>query len=166
MVEAPLTHIFMIGQGACHCLFSLYRQPILRLYITKNKSLFNYLTYKIKNHWCSNDAHFQDWAGSISLSLWPLKAANTSPMHNKEQITFQLPDLQDWKLLTLHWGSFWRSARERVIVSLGLKYGQYLICDHFHPTATLITNHARPKIIEMPLSMIFRMGQRVCLSCF
>jgi len=104
--NAPLTLIFMIGQGACHCLFSLYRQPILRLCITKNKSLFNYLTYKTKNCWGSVDAHFQDWAGSMSLSVWPLKAANTSLMHNKEQITFQLSDLHDEKSLTLCWRSF------------------------------------------------------------
>jgi len=44
IVDAPLTVIFVIRQGACHCLFCLNRQPILRLCISKNKSLFNYLT--------------------------------------------------------------------------------------------------------------------------
>jgi len=43
MVDAQLTLIFMIGQEVCRCLLSLYRQPILRLCITKKKSLFNYI---------------------------------------------------------------------------------------------------------------------------
>jgi len=41
----------------------------------------------------------------MSHSLLSLKAANTSVMQNSDQITFQLPCLQDQKLLTLYWCS-------------------------------------------------------------
>jgi len=41
------------------------------------------------------DDDFQDLAGSMLLSLWPLKAAITSLMHKKQQTTLQFPDLQN-----------------------------------------------------------------------
>ena len=40
------------------------------------------------------------------LSLLPIQAANTSVRHNSNQVTVQLPDLQDHKLLTLPRPSF------------------------------------------------------------
>jgi len=47
------------------------------------------------------DAHFQGWAGSVSLSSWPKKAASTVLMYKNDQVTLQLPELQDQILLTL-----------------------------------------------------------------
>jgi len=41
------------------------------------------------------DAHFHDGAGSMSLSLFPITAANTLIMYHNNQIAFELPDLQD-----------------------------------------------------------------------
>jgi hypothetical protein len=45
------------------------------------KSLINYLTYKTKSGSCSVEAQFQNQAGSILMSLLPIKAARTSFMH-------------------------------------------------------------------------------------
>jgi len=52
--------------------------PILWLCLFTTKSHFYYLTYWTKNHGRSIDAHFQDGAGSVLLSLWPIKDAYTS----------------------------------------------------------------------------------------
>jgi len=70
--------------GAVTVLLSLCLQklPICRLCIVVTKSPFNYHTYKTKNHWRSIDAHFQIVAGTVSLYLLPIKAANTSVMLN------------------------------------------------------------------------------------
>ena len=54
------------------------------------------------------------------LSFWPVKAANPTLIHHKGPVTFQLPDLQDWKLLTLRWRSFPEWGKE--CVSLGFCY--------------------------------------------
>jgi hypothetical protein len=61
------------------------------------------------------------------LSLWPLKVATLTIMNNKKQVTFQLPDLQDEKLLTLGWRSCSEGGSERVPSVFGSKGGQYLI---------------------------------------
>jgi len=58
-----------------------------------------------KNHLRSNDAHFQDAVGSISLCHLPIYAANTVIMSNNYQVTGLLPDLQDQKSLLTH--IFW-----------------------------------------------------------
>jgi hypothetical protein len=49
IIADPFAHIFTIGQVACCFLSGLYRQPIHRLCITENTSLFNYMTYRINN---------------------------------------------------------------------------------------------------------------------
>ena len=50
----------------------------------------------------SFDAHFQDRAGSVSLSSWPIKAASAVLMYINNQVTLQLPELQDQISLTLY----------------------------------------------------------------
>jgi hypothetical protein len=69
--------IFRIGQRECCFLFCLYRQPIQWLLTTMTNSLFNYLTYRTINHWCSVDAQFQNGAGRVSISLVCRNEANT-----------------------------------------------------------------------------------------
>ena len=43
---------------------------------------------------------------TVSHHFLPIKAANTSVVHNSDQLTFQVPHLQDRKLLTHQWCSF------------------------------------------------------------
>jgi len=66
----------------------------------------HYPRCKVRNCWHSVDDHSQNWAVSVLLSLLPINAANTSVMHNSEQITVQLPYLQDHKSLRLCWRPF------------------------------------------------------------
>jgi len=71
------------------------------LWITVSKSHPDWLTYKTKNRWLSVDSHFRNAAVTVSISLLPIKAADTLVMDNSEQIAFQLPYLQNTELLTL-----------------------------------------------------------------
>jgi hypothetical protein len=47
------------------------------------------------------DAHFPAVAGTVSLSLFPILAANTVIMHNNHQILSELHDLQNQYLMML-----------------------------------------------------------------
>jgi len=67
------------------------------LYLQDHKSLML--------RWRSVDAHAKNGAVTVLLSLLPIKAANTCVMHNNDQVTGELPYLQDHKLLTLRWCS-------------------------------------------------------------
>jgi len=75
-------------------------------------------------------------------------------MYSNNQIAFELPDLQDQKLLTLRWRSISEWGRECVASSSAYKAGQYRICEWPQPIATQITNEARPKIDDAPLTLI------------
>jgi len=86
-------------------------------------------------------------------------------MYNKEQITFQLPDLQDQNSVMLCWRSLSEWGSKCVAFSFALKYGQYVIYDRLHPITTLITHDARAKIFDTLLTIMFRMGQGACLLC-
>jgi hypothetical protein len=51
-------------------------------------------------------------------------------------------------------------------MSLSYKGGQYSIYDSPQPLTTLITNNAKPEIIDAPLTLIFMMGQGACRFLF
>ena len=91
LVDAWLTPIFTMGQGANHYLFSQQRRPIHWLCTVTTKSHLNYLTYKTKNHWCSIDAHFQNGAASMWLSLLRIKPANTTFVNGHTRLPHQVP---------------------------------------------------------------------------
>jgi len=69
------------------------------------KQNLDYPGCKAKNHWCCVDAHSQNGAITVLRSLLHIKAANTSVMHNMDQITVQFPYLREQRFLTLHWRS-------------------------------------------------------------
>jgi len=68
--------------------------------------LVNYRTYKTTNRERCIDARARNAVVTVLLSLLPMKAANTSVMHKNDQVTGELPYLQDHKSLTLRWRSF------------------------------------------------------------
>ena len=102
-----MTLILRMGQSPYCYLFCLKKLPICQLCLTETRWLFNFHTYKNENRWHSIDGHSHNGAVTVSPSLLLIYAANTSVMLNRNQITIQLPYLQDQKLLTLHWHSFW-----------------------------------------------------------
>jgi len=54
----------------------------------------------------------------------------------------------------LCWRSFPEWGREHVVFSFAYKGGQYLIYEWPQPIATQITQDARPKFIDSPLTLI------------
>jgi len=62
---------------------------------------------KSKIVWPSIDVHFQNWAGSMPVSLCPSKAANTPFMTACNHSQLGLPMMQTQQLLTHSWRSFW-----------------------------------------------------------
>jgi len=94
-----------MGQTVCHFWFCHYRQQMPHLWMSATNCHLDDPGCKAKNRGHSIDPHIQNGAVTVSLSLFPIKAANTLIMHNSEQLTFYLPYLQDQKSWTLCWHS-------------------------------------------------------------
>jgi len=159
IVDTPLTLIFMMGQGAFWFPFHLYRQPILRLWQFATYRPPDYPGYMTKNCWHSIDAHFQDGAGRLLLSLLPIQAANTSFITICNLSPPRLPKIHDQESLTLHWRSFSWWGRETFTVSFAYTGSQYFIYNYLQPIAPQITQDTWSRIVDAPLTLIFKMGQ-------
>jgi len=105
-VDTPLTLISKMGQGGYCNVFYLSKCLIIPLWLYATYRQTDYPGCMTKNCWHCVDAHFQDEVGSVLLWFLSIKAANTLIMYNHGQIDHKLPDLDDLKLLTLHWRSF------------------------------------------------------------
>jgi len=104
-VDAPLTLIFGLWKSACCCYFHFYRLPLSHEWMSATNQNRNY-------PWCTAidwrhcvDGHSQNGAVPVLVYLLPIHGANTSVTHNSDQITVQLPYLQNRKSLTLRWRS-------------------------------------------------------------
>jgi hypothetical protein len=126
IVIAPLTLNDKMEQRACSSLLCPYRQQILWLYITMTNSLFTYLTYGTNNHWHSVDAHSQNGAASVSLSLLLINAAYISFMNVCIQFPLRLPKMQDQYSLTRRWLSVSGLLRECFSLVFDDKGWQYI----------------------------------------
>jgi len=106
IVDAPLTLIFMMGQGGYCNLFCLWRQSIIPLCLTTTYRRCDFPGRMTKNDWHSVDAHFHDAAGRVLQSVLPIKAANNSSMTDYNQLEVWFPRTHDKKSLKLCWRSF------------------------------------------------------------
>jgi len=103
--------------------------------------------------WRSVDTQFHDGAGSILLSLLPIKAANTLFM----TICTLLPPRwlmihdQEWLMLCWCWFS-WRGM-ERFTLSFAYKGSKYFVFDNLQPIAYNITQDRWPRIFDAPLTL-------------
>ena len=88
-----------------------------------------------------------------SLAYLPREAGNSSLIEVCNHAPGILPKMRNLKLLTLIWCSFSRWGRERVTSAFSNEGGQYLSYDYLQPMATLITQDARPKIVDAPLTL-------------
>ena len=79
--------------------------PISHKWISATNQKINYPRCKAKNSSHSTDAHSQNVALTVLLSLLPINTANISVMYNRDQITLQLAYLHDYISLTLRWRS-------------------------------------------------------------
>jgi len=139
-------------------LFCQRRLPLHRLWIALTRSLFNYHAYKTKNRWCSVDAHFQDWAGSLILLFLICKAANTSYMNGCNQSALRLHKMHSQNSLRLYWSSFSEWGSDCVVYSFAKKGRQYAHYGYFRPRHHSITMLTRLKIVDAQLRLIFWMG--------
>jgi len=78
----------------------LYRLPIPGIWMSTIICQLDYPRCKTKNRRHSIDAHVQNGAGSVSLSLLHIKAAYTSFMNVCIQLLLILPKVQHQKSLT------------------------------------------------------------------
>jgi len=83
-----------------------------------------YRRWRTNNRWRSVDAHFQDGVGSVSLSCFVIKAANTMFMAMCNLSPPWLPEIHDQQSLTLRWRSFSGYCRARVCVHFDHYGGQ------------------------------------------
>jgi hypothetical protein len=107
-----------------------------------------------KNRWRSVDAHFHDGAGSVSLSVLPIKEANTSFMTICNLSLHRKPKIHDQESLTLRWRSFSWWGRERFTVSFAYKGSESCVYDYMQPIAPKINQDTWPRIVDAPLTLI------------
>jgi len=106
------------------------------------------------NRGSSADAHCDDGAGSVSLSLLPKMVANTVMMYSNDQIPSKLHDIQNPYSMTLCWCLLSEWGRECVTLAFADTASQYLIYDCLQPITTQITHDAQPKIVQAALMLI------------
>jgi len=145
-------------QRRVHDCFCLEKVSEHRIYTMTHVSRFDYQWWKAKNCWRSVDTHFHEGARSVSLSVFPIEAANTFNIYRNDHIAFDLRDLQDQKLLTLRWRSISEWGSEHKARTFAYKASQYRICEWSQPFAKQITSDARPKIVDTPLTLILRLA--------
>jgi len=103
---------------------------------------------------------------TVSLSLLPVKAANTSGMHKSDQITVELRYLQNHRSLMLHWHSFSEWVCDRVALSFANTCCQYIGYAYEWPNHYVITVLTKPQIIDSRLILILGMGRWLCHCLF
>jgi len=146
----------MLGMGRWPCcyLFCKKKRHIRPLCITMTRSRVKYHTYKTTNHWHSVDAHAKDGAVTVLLSPFTIKVVNTSVMHNNDQVTAELPYLQDHKLLMLCWRSRLEWGGDRVAISIANNSCQYVRYAYQRPCHWWITVLTRSQIVDAMLTLI------------
>jgi hypothetical protein len=80
----------------------------------------------MKNCGHSIDAHFPNVVVTLSISLFPIMAANTLVMDNRKQIASQLNYFQHQKSCTLRWRSFSDCGCYGVDIPFTYKRSQYV----------------------------------------
>ena len=124
IVDTPLTHIFMMGQGGYCNLFCIKWQPKIPLWLTTAYRRCDFPGLMTKNRWCSVDAHFHDGAGRVLQSVLPIKAAKNSFLADYNLLEVWFPRTHDHKLLTLRWRSFSWTGRECMGICFAYKGSQ------------------------------------------
>ena len=159
IVEALLTLIFMMGHGGYCTQFCLETTPKIPLWLATTYGRCDFPGRMTKNRWLSIDAHLHDGAGRVLHSGLPKKAAKNYFMtyYNLSEVWF--PKMDDQISLTLRrrWISW--CGRESIAIGIDYKGQQKYLYDCVQPTEGVIPQGAWPKIIDVPLTLIFMMGQ-------
>jgi len=70
----------------------------------------------------------------------------------------RLPMIHDQQSLTLRWRSFSWWGMEGIAICLAYKASQKFLYDWLQPIGGVISQDSLPKIVDAPLTLIFRMG--------
>jgi len=143
-----------MGQWPCRVPLCLLKLPMRWLCIFATELNGIYHTYMTKIRWRSVDTHFHNGAVTVSLSVFPIKTANTFILNGRSQISTELPYLQDQKSLTLRWRSFSEWDSDRVAICFANKDCEHVGFALQWPIQYSITLLMRPTIIDTPLTLI------------
>jgi len=105
-------------------------------------------------------------AVTVSHPFWPIKAADTLNMDNSVQYASQTTYLHDQKSLTLRWRSFPAWGCYHIAFSFAYKRGRYVSYGQQRAHRLPINSLTNPKVVEAPLSLIFRMMLLLCRCLF
>jgi len=147
----------MGNQSGMQLLLSQYEIVIIFIGCNAHKLFFAALKMK----WV---VAVQEAVVGMSLAQLPRDAVNFSSIVVYNPAPLILPKMREQKLLTLSWCSFWLWGMECVASSVAYEGWQWLILDSMQPIATQINKDASLQIVDTLLTLISRMGQRVCLA--
>ena len=139
IVDAPLTLIFMMGQGGYCTLICLERKPKIPLWLATTYGRCDFPGRMTKNLWLTVEAHFQDGAGMVLQSVLPIKACKNYFMtyYNLSEVWFS--KMHDQKSLTLCWRSFSWWGRESIAICFAYKCQQTYLYDWVRPIRGVIS---------------------------
>jgi len=129
-------------------------QPKIALWLNTPYRRCHFPRPMTTNCWRSVDAHFQDGAGRVLLSVLPIMAAKNSFRSEYNLSEMWFPRTHDQKWLTLRWRSFSGWGREDIAVCFASKGGLNFFCDWLQPIGGVISQDAWPKIVDAPLMLI------------
>jgi len=101
-VDALLIVVLRMKQRVCRCRFCPYRMPISCQWISATNWNLEYPQCKAKNCGCSVDAHSQNGAVTVLLSLLLINAAKMSLMHNCNEKHSSFTILTTAKIVDAH----------------------------------------------------------------
>jgi len=162
IIDALMMLIVVMGWPRYPALFWLKRQPVHCIWILATHYPSDNQRCIAKDHWRSVDTHCQKGALNLPHIFLPIKAAKRWVIDNTNHVTFQLHYLHDQKLFTACWRSFSWWGREHLVFHVFYKGGQYTIYDSLQQFTTQITNDAKPRFIDAPLTLIVMMEQGAC----
>jgi len=102
----------------------------------------------------------------LYLVLLTTNVVNSSVMSSSICIMPWLPNMPDQTLLTLCWYSFSWWGNEDSVHWFGCKGRHYMLYELLPQSDSHIAQGTRPRIVDAPLTLIFRMGQGVCRLWF
>jgi len=183
IVDALLTLNFRLGQWTFRDRFCPERIPIRWLWAHAIAEHLDFTWCNTQNcwhsvdnpltlYWCSVDnpltlCWHSVWGVAVSThTIIPIKATNTSIMNKCRITALGLYKMQHPKLLTLCWRSFLDLGWDHVAFSFAHQGCQYVDCSYKRANGLPMDLLTRPKTIDAPLTLTFRMCLLPCRFLF
>jgi hypothetical protein len=130
IVDAPLTLIFMIGQGGYCNLIWLWRQPRIPVWMATTYRRCDLPERMTKNCWRSVDAHSHDGAGRVLLSVFRIKSAKNPFVTDYNILEMWFPRTHDQTIIDALWTLIlpWLYPHHAIIEFGTVHHSQYFGC--------------------------------------